>query len=106
MNLLTSKIVGKATRPFYPDFGGCGHCGRVWPVCKPHRIRISSIQVQCLALCTDCNADLTPEQKLPHYQRLMTRWANEDTAMGEFERAADVFEHTWPAVKAAVMEGN
>lgn len=104
VNLLTRKLVGTVTRPFYPGFGHCAHCGRAWAVCRAHYLRLEEDRA-CLTLCVDCNTDLTPEQKLSYYQRLATKWANQYTMAADYESAANIIEYVWPLVRTAVMEG-
>lgn len=72
-NLRLRKIIGDGARPLYPGYSWCFRCGRPWPICKHHATRWSKRHA-CFPLCEDCWSELTPEERVPYYLKLIDEW--------------------------------
>lgn len=57
-----------------PGYSWCHRCHTTWAYVTPHQTRYSDNRA-CFPLCEKCWADLTPEQQMPYYEKLLTEWA-------------------------------
>lgn len=74
MKLLIRKMKGWSSRIKNPDYSSCGHCGRTWDTCKYHATPYTNNSAGCFPLCEDCWSELSIEERLPHYMRLVDSW--------------------------------
>jgi hypothetical protein len=56
-----------------PNLSWCYRCHTTWAYVVPHETRYS-VSSACFPLCEKCWADLTPEQRLPYYEALISEW--------------------------------
>lgn len=69
--LIKERVVDN---PFtHSGYGACGRCNRTWDITDNHTTYYAS-DSGCFPLCADCWKKLTPEERLPYYQRLYIGW--------------------------------
>ena len=93
MNLMQRKICGVVARLVSPGYSSCYRCARPWTVCKGHSTHYSEWS-GCFPLCEECWSELTPETRLPFYQRLYTEWQRQGYSGDD-----------WQAIERAVLDG-
>lgn len=80
-------------------YGGCKRCHDTWDWKQPHDTPINARQ-GCFPLCQECWEALTPEQRLPYYERLADEWKSLSSP-GEWpDLDADM-----KCIRQAVLEG-
>lgn len=83
-------------------FGGCYRCGDSW-YWKPQHVTTFNTSTSgasgCFPLCEECWAALTPEERLPYYVLLMSRWID-----GPEEFRLE-YLRKWPLIEKAVLDG-
>lgn len=72
--------------------GGCYKCGTPWDCVRSHTTPFAHYS-GCFALCEKCWQELTPQQRLPYYEKLMAQWGDAKT-LPEVE-----------LIRTAVLEG-
>ena len=85
MKLFFRKLHGILLNWAHPGYGRCSRCERVWGICEPH---ITSYDGDgpfkghggCFTLCEECWMELTPQERLPHYLRLLYSWMSYGSA--------------------------
>jgi hypothetical protein len=55
-------------------FGKCAHCGGSWAVKSPHWTWYSSAAIG--PICEECYEKLSPEERWPYYEALLSEWEN------------------------------
>jgi len=78
-------------------YSRCYRCKTPWYLADRHDTTYIIGRGLC-PLCKKCWAELTPEQRLPFYRKLLQSW--------DYEGRDLTFEQTWEAVRTAVLEGN
>lgn len=82
-------------------YGACYRCGDSWYWKEQHITTFNTSESGasgCFPLCEECWRQLTPEERLPYYVRLMHRWLTDDVFALEYLRM-------WPAIEKAVLAG-
>lgn len=84
---------------------GCYRCGDRWNWKQEHTTYFTDSE-GCFPLCEECWAELSPEDRLPFYARLVGKWLSPETndypgADKHIIQSAD----KWPLIKAAVLSG-
>lgn len=97
MNLRIGRISARLAALLAP--GCCLRCKTPWLFVKSH-VTDYSISSGCFPLCEKCWSELTPDQRLPFYRELITRWFAHGSLDGES------FAQTWHQVKTAVLNGS
>lgn len=77
-----------------PGYSWCGRCKTTWPYVKPHRTWYNEYSA-CFPLCEKCWAELTPEERMPYYERLLDYW----------ELSSPVDPDDAEQIRAAVLAG-
>ena len=57
-------------------YGCCYRCGDTWDWKKGHTTYFDESR-GCFPLCHDCWSRLTPEERLPYYERMVDSWLTE-----------------------------
>lgn len=101
------KLLGSLSQSMDPAHGFCFHCGITWSYTENHVTDYEWALIEwppgsgnwektrlcgCFPLCEFCWKNLTVEERLPHYQKLVLNTWGENA--GE-----------WQKVRKAVMEG-
>lgn len=55
-------------------YGWCFCCKRQWDIVEGHRTYDPEGTSGCFPLCEECWADMTPEERVPYYDRLFADW--------------------------------
>lgn len=66
-------------------YSKCGECGRHWGIAKWHDTWYNG-RAGCFVLCEECWKSLAPEQRLPHYLRLIERWEKSGNEVSDIEK--------------------
>ena len=88
------KAIAAVTRPFSPFYSTCGRCDRPWSVCTGHSTPYSE-HSGCFPLCERCWRELSPQERLPYYDKLLRSW----------EQWGTVEQWKKDAIRTAVLEG-
>jgi hypothetical protein len=78
---------GRALRPLAPGYSWCMRCKTPWKFTKAHYTPYTEDR-SCFPLCETCWQELTPEQRVPYYEKLVKWWYALDpccTSGGEAE---------------------
>jgi len=101
-------------------FSGCISCGDTWNWKKSHSTDYGpvesasekyqiTIQSGCHPMCEECWASSTPEERLPHYMKLVDRWEEdfleEDVESETKKKQMERYEQKRKWIKAAVLNG-
>lgn len=97
--------IGPIGRLLAPGYGQCGRCRTPWKFAPWHHTSYSEPTLAscgwgCIALCEKCWAGLTPEQRLPHYERLVQRGYEGQPLLHNMTAREE-----WALVKSAVLAG-
>jgi len=89
---------GRWERLWSPGFGYCFRCGRSWSEAITHDTSFEKGH-SCFSLCENCWSALTPEERIPYYDRLVELWIeqNPDNTV-DYYRQRDL-------IRQAVMMG-
>jgi len=90
MNLKIRKVLGKMSQLINNGWSGCQRCGIIWGFTHPHITNYTHSD-GCFPLCESCWKDLTPEERLPFYRNLYTKWGT--------------LSLDWKKIEAAVLDG-
>lgn len=97
MTTLTKRrMLANIARGFAPGYSHCYRCGMPWKFTESHSTMYDGGR-GCFPLCEDCWSDLTPDERLPFYERLISDWNGKYGCPIEPEKA--------DAILAAVRAG-
>jgi len=77
-----------------PGYSTCGRCGTPWNHTQRHSTEYSETE-GCFPLCEACWSELTPEQRLPYYVKMIFGW----------EQYGPVEQEKVAAIREAVLAG-
>lgn len=112
------KQLGAIERLLHPGYGSCHRCGRSWAVVDGHSTpyhtvepatthdadnftTISYVSSSCFPLCEQCWKELTPEQRLPFYRKLIDGWMSD----GSPDYNGLSWDEIWAELKKNVLAG-
>lgn len=75
------RTLAAVARAAAPGYGSCYRCGMPWKFTEHHTTYYSNGR-GCFPLCEQCWGELTPEQRLPFYERLLHDWHAERAVEG------------------------
>jgi hypothetical protein len=90
MKIMLRKIKGLLLKPLALGYGSCGCCGVPWKFTKRHTTDYSSIS-GCFPLCEKCWSELSIDDRVIYYYRLVCQVWNRP--------------EVWETVYKAVKEG-
>lgn len=97
----------KRERTLSPGYSTCMRCLRPWKYVEGHSTQYTEVR-GCFPLCEGCWSDLSVEERLPYYRRLVEEWAADMTHVTPSEREErfrELFDDDWPAIRQAVEAG-
>lgn len=87
--------LGRISRLLAPAYGACFRCHTTWRFVDHHSTMYTTT-AGCFPLCEECWQELgTPDRRLPYYEELMRRWADD----------LPVSVETVEQIRAAVLAG-
>jgi hypothetical protein len=86
----------------FMGYSNCGCCKRAWPLVRKHHCNDYSRGRAMFPLCEACWKDLTPEQRMPYYMKLIDSW--EESSDGKNHNDLS-YSDIRKAIFTAVSEG-
>lgn len=86
----------------YPYHGKCLRCHRSWALCLGHST-IYSAHIGIFALCEECWAELSIEERIPYYKKCWNGWRIWYKDLLAADNAHPQSE--WAMIEAAVRAG-
>lgn len=78
--------IGRISKLLSPGTSWCQRCHTTWAFVQPHTVRYNEIR-GIFCLCTKCNSELAPADKLPYYERVAWQGWRKKLYWEQIERA-------------------
>jgi len=79
--------IGWISKLLTPGYSDCTRCRTTWAFVQGHNTRYTQGR-SCFPLCRKCWAELTPETRLPYYEKMLKQWDHTDETTKERIRQA------------------
>ena len=104
IKLIQRRLLALIESPFAIGYGHCGRCKRKWKFVHGH-VTDYQIGSGCFPLCENCWEELSPEQRVPYYIKLVELWMKYDDDIHYGMTGRMTREELLIHMESAVMDG-